>query len=307
MASYYFPALFLKPAFPEEAMDLGTFAVHRRRWQTSIFDLATLATKHGLAMHYGLLDWLLGYANLEFEVRDADSPEDAHRSLRLLQAVLYSAGCSPFVVPCVTTHSINDYSGINSRDSPTLLAKLPDAMRVGLTTATGRLEGFPTDHSTACIQIAARLDLTPAMLHEAAARLPVWRTLLTANRPLTVVQFAAIAAPQILTVDQSLLHIWTALEALFPSVQSEVTFRLALYYAQLCGGPDRRDTFRQIKDAYRKRSLVAHGTTSGLTVTDWLEAWDLLMGALRAVIARAALPTEADLLAELLGAVPSGA
>ena len=42
----------------------------------------------------------------------------------------------------------------------------------------------------------------------------------------------ATAAPMILPLSQSVLHIWSAIETLFPDVRMELKFRIALYVAQ---------------------------------------------------------------------------
>lgn len=69
--SYYFPVLFLMPAFEGPELDLGGFALSIRRWQTTVFDLATLATQHKLHLPYQAMDLLLAHCNLEVRVSDA--------------------------------------------------------------------------------------------------------------------------------------------------------------------------------------------------------------------------------------------
>ena len=56
---FYFPLLFLVPGFPDDAVDTGPFQIAKRRWDTSTFDLATLATKHKLHLPYQAMDVFL--------------------------------------------------------------------------------------------------------------------------------------------------------------------------------------------------------------------------------------------------------
>jgi hypothetical protein len=113
---------------------------------------------------------------------------------------------------------------------------------------------------------------------------------------------AAVAAPTLGDLGQSLLHIWTGLEALFPSVSSEVTFRIALYIAQLTDiGADRLSRYEAVRTAYSIRSKVAHGTNTAVRIDEWNQAWKLLMDCLNALHRRESLPSEKELLTELLG------
>jgi hypothetical protein len=45
---FYHPALFVIPGFDEEVVEAGCSRLATRLWETQIFDLATLATKHTL-------------------------------------------------------------------------------------------------------------------------------------------------------------------------------------------------------------------------------------------------------------------
>src|SRR5205085_6736031 len=112
---------------------------------------------------------------------------------------------------------------------------------------------------------------------------------------------AATAAPTIGATDQSLLHVWCGLEALFPRVQTEVSFRVALYLAQLCsGGPARRTYFDRVRKAYQLRSDIAHGTKRGVGQERWRESWDILTDALKSIVSRGGASDEDALLADLL-------
>src|SRR3712207_5985261 len=64
----------------------------------------------------------------------------------------------------------------------------------------------------------------------------------------------ANAAPKILPLDQSVLHIWSAIEALFPNVGAELEFRIALYLAQLTqSGSARQEVYERVRASYDMR------------------------------------------------------
>jgi hypothetical protein len=95
---------------------------------------------------------------------------------------------------------------------------------------------------------------------------------------------------------------------IFPKVQSEVSFRLALYLAQLQSPlGDRQDFFHRAKRSYGDRSKVAHGGVikpkGGMD--PWSEAWSILTHTVRAILVRRNIPTEEELIQELLVAADS--
>ena len=112
---------------------------------------------------------------------------------------------------------------------------------------------------------------------------------------------AAVAAPTLGNLGQSLLHVWSGLEALFPSVSTEVSFRLALYISQLtASGADRLSCYESVRGAYVTRSKLAHGTKSNVSAQEWNQAWAILMDCLNALHRRERLPSEQELLGEIL-------
>ena len=119
-------------------------------------------------------------------------------------------------------------------------------------------------------------------------------------------QKALSTAPFIPDLGQSLLHLWTGLESLFPRVGSEVRFQIALYLTQLRPAvSDRYAYHKSIVEAYNLRSRVAHGTAADLGVEEWRTVWNLLVDACQSIISRGHLPTEEELLRELLAPVPT--
>lgn len=296
--SFYFPLLFLHPRF-ETALTIGRYSAAVRRWSTSTFDLATLATQHDLHIPYQVMDVMLTRCNIELAIGDAPSHEEAIEQLDYFRVGAYLSGCSPFVVPFVTTRSINEYSGINERDSALqrgVVPKIPSSF----SSASGRLSAWPIELSFSCMTRPSALDLTEERFNDAALSAEAWAALCKTTGALRALTAAFMSAPLLATREQSLLHIWTAIESLFPTVSTEVSFRLGLYLTVLCARPaDRSDFHRKVKAAYGVRSKVAHGALSAVTLEQWDEAWHLLCGCARAIVTRNAVPSEAELLEEL--------
>ncbi len=297
--SYYAPILFLVPGNDMEDRRVGQFALMLRRWEVSIFDLATLSTKHRLHLPYQLMDVFLQRCNMEIAVA-ATSVEEAIRRVQLLKAMLYVQGIAPTVSPYIATHSVNQYAGINSRDSGTLSEQLHEGLREGITSKTDTVEVWPLDLSLSLVGVGAGI-IDAAVFEKAAIAASAWEQLTTSNHVLRTVQGVLLTAPFIPDGEQSILHIWTGIESLFPTVHQEVSFRIALYLAQLCGEKaDRHLYFARAKKAYRTRSSIVHGGSSRQTKDEWGDAWGLLLDACRAILRRGCLPSEEQLLKELL-------
>lgn len=296
---YYFPLLFLSPKSDWEAIDEPPFRIARRLWETSTFDLATLATRHKLHLPYQVMDVMLGRCNVEVRIETEDL-DGAIELLHTLLLGLYMEGVSPTLAPFSTTHSVNEYSGINSRDSESLRGQLSEGLRHGLTSNSSMLEAWPLHLSFSCHALSDRLGLSAEVFRTAARSACRWMRVEEKSATLSVVRDAAQSAPLLSSQDQSLLHIWCAIEALFPRVSTEVSFRLALYLTQLVGSDQRSEYFRTVQKAYQLRSQVAHGSKRGVSADDWSQAWEILMKAAKSVLRRGELPEEKDLLEELL-------
>jgi hypothetical protein len=303
---FFVPILHLIREEPGLDIDSPPFCLVRRKWDVSTFDLATLATKHQLHFSYQLMDVFLKACNLELRV-EAETLAEVAELTKRLRAMLYVNNVSPFVMPFVATHSINDYAGINSRDSDSLCEKLHPDLRNGPTSKDITVEVWSFEPILWIIG-AGEDKLADATFIKAIDQANKWQKLSSDTKELRVVQDVLTTAPQILDQQQSVLHIWTGLESLFPSVQQEVTFRIALYLAQLCEGEqDRRELFQRVKSSYNTRSKIAHGSKDKFTPKDWYIAWDLLREVCQAILRRGKLPTEAHLIEELLSpsATPS--
>lgn len=302
MPSFYFPLLFLSPGFEGDAIRCEAFQLTRRKWQTSIFDLATLATKHRLHLPYQVMDAFLSSCNVELEIESVASPEEAISAFNTFRLGLYSAGVTPFLSPFLTTHSINVYAGINSRDSKWLRGDLPPGLEHGFTSESGTLEAWPLELSFSCIGAGGSMEVSALAVTHAAAMAAKWRKITVGSAALRAVEEAINAAPKILPVEQSILHIWSAIESLFPTVSTEVTFRVALYLAQLIeSGPARLERYEEIRRLYGVRSRIAHGSATQASPEEWRQTWTLLMDACNSVVSRGHLPSEKELIAELLG------
>jgi Apea-like HEPN len=298
---FYYPALFIIPAFHEEIVEAGRYRMARRLWQTSTFDLATLATNHSLHLPYQIMDVFLNNCNAEIGI-ESDTQEEAGKQLQALQLALYSEGISPFIVPFVSTYSVNDYSGINSRDSEMLRGKLPEGLQKGLTSEAGRVEAWPVELSFQCMVIQDCLDVTPDAFVKATEKANKWLKISTTQPAARAFGQAVQSAPQVTPHSQSVLHLWCAIESLFPSVTTELSFRVALYMAQLAVvGQKRRAYFERVKKGYNVRSRIAHGSKQDVTSEEWRDTWQFVLDALNAILKKGALPNEDDLLTGLFG------
>jgi hypothetical protein len=248
---------------------------------------------------YQVMDVMLSRSNVEVRI-ESESIDQAIDLLHTLLLGFYMTGVSPSLAPFSTTHSVNEYSGINSRDSEFLRDQLPEDLRSGLTSDRATLEAWPVQLSFSCHALSDKLDVSTEVFRTAADAARRWSILEGKSAALRVVRDAAQSAPLLSLRDQSLLHIWCALEALFPRVSTEVSFRIGLYLAQLVGTDHRSKYFAMVRKAYDLRSRIAHGSKGGASSDEWRQAWVLLMDAARSVLRRGALPSEDDLLAELL-------
>ena len=296
---FHFPVLFWRPAEEFDSVVEPPFALIRRKWETTVFDLATLASRHRLHLPYQLMDVLLSRCNLEIRVEAEDLGQAVER-LNSLFLGAYLVGASPSLAPFATSHSVNDYSGINSRDSESLRKDLLPDLQAGPSSNDITVEAWPVQLSLQCKVLPTTLGITVGQFKLAAGKAIRWMALEAKQPALKVVRDAALAAPLLPSLDQSLLHIWCALEALFPKVTTEVSFRLALYLAQLIGPAEAREVvFQRVRKEYNIRSKVAHGSHRGITQEDWERAWQLLLDAGNAIADRDGLPAEDDLLREL--------
>lgn len=120
---------------------------------------------------------------------------------------------------------------------------------------------------------------------------------------LVALERALVASPLIAPIEQSILHLWSAIERMFPKVSTEVVFRVALYVAQLVEGPrrgDRRAYAKRVREAYNLRSRIAHGSVTDVEPDVWIDSWDIACDVYNAIHARGRLPAEDELEDEAL-------
>ena len=301
VTAFFFPCLLLIPKFEGASLTSGNMVIRKRLWDTTTFDLATLATKHILHLPYQLIDIFLRSCNLEIEVNGHLHHADAFDEMQMLRTLLYLRGVSAFMIPFVTTHSINDYSGINSRDSDLLAKKLPEALKHGLTSAEGKLEAWYCDRTWTLIHHVSSLEIGEDCFTAVISQLDTWKAIEKEYPIVNIVRRLFNFAPMIPDDEASILQMWQGIESLFPSIQSEVTFRLALLISQLCCSVQaRRTTYKEAKVLYKTRSQISHGAGSKVDAGDWTAAWALMRLCLRAVLVRGKLPTEEELMSELM-------
>ena len=276
--------------------------MHRREWETSTFDFATLGAKHNLHFSWHLLEIFMKSCQLEFEVHDATNVSTAKQRAATLQAMLYIQGVSAFSMPVVMSHGLRDYSGINFRESDSLRDKLPVELQTGFVSIDGLIEGWLHEPSLGIVGAKAGSIMTEQSFREAALKAEIWPALERKHQRLKVARLALQTAPMIPDQSSSLLHLWQGIESLFPQVAAELSFRLALYISQLCRPirSNRMDTYQLAKRSYRMRSHAAHGESHKIDAQGWEEARQLLALCLGACLERSDLPSENVLTTELL-------
>ena len=303
MPSFFFPCLGPIPNNLPLVTEAPGAVLRCREWETTTFDFATLGASHQLHFSWHLLDVFMAQCNLEIEIRDVPDFATAQERVRVLQSMLYLQWVSPFIIPVGMSHGLRDYSGLNHRDSPALRGKLPLGLQTGFVSTDGRIEGWLHEPSLECISIRDKRTISSDAFLAAASSAERWRTLEQDHHALSAARRALQTSPMIPDLSSSLLHAWQGIEALFPTVSSEVSFRLALLIGQLCAPvrADRMKTYEEAKRSYNQRSRAAHGNSSKLTYQSWLDAWDLLILCLSACLERRELPIEEMLTLELLG------
>ncbi|MGW3337415.1 hypothetical protein ACWDCL_08055 [Streptomyces sp. NPDC001009] len=304
MGTYYAPLAGLIPKEFDDPIQGEEYGLVPRKWDVSFFDWAELGSKHKLHIPYTVGDMRLKGCNLELTVT-AESIEAAQDKILPFHVMMYARGFHPFSVQFVSSHSVNDYAGICSRKSSYGLDLLPEGLRTGITSATASVEiwGAPYTSGSASRREGLTRALTPDLFAQVVDDVQRWRDLRDKHPVCLFLERVLTSSPVVSDDGQSLLHVWTGLESIFPKVQSEVSFRLALYLAQLQAPlGDRQEFFQRAKRSYGDRSKVAHGGAIKAKdgVDPWMEAWSILTHTVCAMIERCRVPTEEELIQELL-------
>jgi hypothetical protein len=302
MARFYFPQLFWIPSSTQEIRTMS-FGLHPRRWDVSIIDLYSLvAEKHPIRMTAELMQIFMPNVNLEISV-DAIDYLEAKRQLDILKVMLYLQSIQPTITPFATNHSLNEYAGINYRSSNSLREKLPEGMRSGITAKESRVEGWPAELSFSVLRglsdsYSNKVDASA--FTKAVEAAPVWQEIETRFHKASILRAALAKAPLMPDRSSSVLHIWQALESVFGN-GPELRFRMSLSLAELCGPVESRaETYAKAKQSYADRSKITHGTIDLADDKQWTRAWELLVGTIRAILHRKAIPSEDDLFSALL-------
>ena len=117
----------------------------------------------------------------EICIADQESLESAKAAFQSLRIALYTEGVSPFLSPFITTYSINEYSGINSRDSENLRKNLPSDLQEGLRSNQATLEAWPFELSFTCVVQKDAIRLSKRQFNRAAEKAKQWSELKTKN------------------------------------------------------------------------------------------------------------------------------
>jgi len=298
----YFPLMHLLPDFEENSINYKSYSLSKRLYEVSPFDIATLATKHKLHLPYQLMEVSLQHCNVELAIHEIKSLTSAKSQFSSLKLFLYVNKLTPFQSPVITTYSINDYAGINSRDSEALIQKLPVERRDGLKSdADQKLEAWLFEMELQNIVLQGYMKINEDQFIKAVDSQNLWEQYKRDCPILQNIENAASIAPRIYPIEQSIMYIWTAIESLFPNINAELTFKLSLYLSQLnCLEKSRLDYYSKIKKAYSVRSKIAHGNKIDDPIREWINAWSILMHSIQSIIMRARLPDEQQLLRELL-------
>ena len=299
MQSFFFPCTALIPSFDQNFVRFGNISVHKRLWNTTIFDLATLESRHHLHLPRPLMELFLPHSSLEIEIR-SETRENAQRKARIFQVMLYLQDTSTFLMPFLTNHSYNEYSGINSRDSTSLIDNLPEGMRAGIDSTNSKIEAWNHDASLWCMPSFGSRNISEDLVEAAVRDCEIWPKIEKENKSLAVARLALQTAPIIPDSGSSLLHIWQGIESIF-NVSSEVTFRTSILIAQLTSNIlNPSITYDLARQSYGTRSKAAHGSIKSISQKDWHDAWHLLTLCVKAVIMRTRLPSIDELMKELL-------
>jgi hypothetical protein len=291
----------IQVASDDSVIEAGDYRVHKRLWRHDTFDVHTLGAHHQVNFSYTLLDVFWNHVMIELEPIAATDIDDAKERLSVYRSMLYLNGVNPFFMPFITNHSVNAIAGINRRDGNRFDDQFPQELRTGITSKTAKIEAWPHEMTFRLIGRMGAQQVTPEIAGRANWQAQQWIALERKHPELSAVRHALETAPTISHIGSSLLHIWTGLESLFPSLHTEVSFRVALLLAELAS-PVRAatETYEIARRSYGHRSKAAHGNLKRLGNAEWTEAWQLLCTCMTAVIKRRELPDESELVSGLL-------
>lgn len=303
--TFFLPLTFLHFAFEGRSVEAPPFTLTKRWALANTYDLWTLGDMHRLhGVRFEAIAMMLEDVHCELAVSGNISHLEAVDMARSFRAALYGQHISPSVVPFVSTHSVMEFAGLVDRETPELRAEMTEEELAAVSSDKATVDVWPMELYPAAWRLYDRVMLTEKDVQEASVRAMQWREMSARQKSLAALERALVASALIAPVEQAILHLWTAIEALFPKVSTEVVFRLALYVAQLVEGPrggDRRAYARRVRNGYTLRSGIAHGSVTGLDADSWIDPWDIACDLYNAIQVRGGLPTEDELEDEALG------
>jgi hypothetical protein len=273
-----------------------------RKWNVSIFDWTYLAvtSPHRLNVEYQLIDVLTKTCNVSIGLRDAADYSEAKRKFSALRAMSCALGVEPLIAQFVGTHPLDALSAINGPpadpEDPRHAAAAP------IRSGEEPVQVWWNQPTLSLLPSGTEVFLDSESAQAAAELLQTWIDLCDRMPRLRVLEEVLVNAPVSVSYPQATLSVWGALESLFPSVQTEVTYRVAMYLTQLVRPSDPLAYLKSVRSAYGQRSKIAHGSVSSTRdeIAAWRGAWALLCDATLAITRRGGLPAEEDLTREML-------
>ena len=302
MKRFYFPLLFLVTSSDGD-VDRNPFRLHPRKWDVSIFDLYTLAaSKNTNKLTAELMQLFLPKVGLEISIL-SPSLESACEKLDIIRAMLYVRLVTPTIAPFASSHSLNEYAGINSRSSISGGDKLPEELRQGITDRNSTVEFWPNELTFSIMGSPSGClsnNVTVEIFDRAYGDALVWEKIENHDERAALLRSALVNAPLMPDRSSSILHMWQALEAIFGK-GAELTFRMSLSIAQLCVPvASRVEIYKNAKKSYKDRSEIIHGKSRSITDEQWMRAWTLLTLVVQATIHRQSIPSEDEIFYEML-------
>lgn len=301
MSTFYFPCQFI--TFQDEELDnyqIGRYGINRRKYNFSIFDSTTLAVNHKLLnTPYQNMEIFFHNVGAELYVEDCDSVDEARKMVEFLRLGMISTGSICFFMPYITNTRMDLYCEINSRSSENLRRHLSQKSQETPVPPKGSIEfsAYETYYHYFIFHGKHVHVIDKNFFEKSVAIAEKWSTL-EANTPLLRLARKAISiAPTINDPSMCLMQIWQGIESFFKQ-NSELTFRLSLLVALLVG-ENRREIFENVKSQYKIRSKVAHGDKIVVNDNELVEAWNLLILIIKAIVVRGKLPTEDELMSEI--------
>lgn len=287
---------------PVAEFDGPSLILRPRKWNVSIFDWTYLAVTppHRLNVEYQLIDVLTKTCDVSIGLRDAADHSEAKRKFSALRAMSCALGVEPLIAQFVGTHPLDALSAING--APADSEDPRHATAATVRSGEDPVEVWWNQPTLGLLPSGTRVFLDSESAQAAAELLQAWVDICDQMPRLRVLEEVLVSAPVSTSYPQATMSVWGALESLFPSVQTEVTYRVAMYLTQLVRPPDPLAYLKSVRSAYAQRSRIAHGSVSSARdeIAAWQGAWALLCDATLAITRRGVLPTEEDLTREML-------